>query len=73
MTGKHGGHAAIRGNRELPGEGQLPMPADTVTVAHLMKKAGYATGMVGKWGLAFQITPPGGSPFTALIVDHAEG
>ena len=51
MTGKHGGHAAIRGNRELPGEGQLPMPADTVTVAHLMKKAGYATGIIGKWGL----------------------
>ena len=51
MTGKHGGHAAIRGNRELKPEGQLPMPADTVTVAHLMKKAGYATGLVGKWGL----------------------
>jgi arylsulfatase A-like enzyme len=51
MTGKHGGHAAIRGNRELPGEGQLPMPADTVTVAHLMKTAGYATGIIGKWGL----------------------
>jgi arylsulfatase A len=51
MTGKHGGHAAIRGNREVKPEGQLPMPADTVTVAHLMKKAGYATGLVGKWGL----------------------
>jgi arylsulfatase A-like enzyme len=51
MTGKHGGHAHIRGNRELPGEGQLPMPADTVTVAHVLKKAGYATGIIGKWGL----------------------
>lgn len=51
MTGKHGGHAAIRGNREIKPEGQQPMPADTVTVAHLFQRAGYATGAVGKWGL----------------------
>ncbi len=29
--------------------------------------------MVGKWGLSFQIAPPGGAPFTALIVDQANG
>ena len=29
--------------------------------------------MVGKWSLAFQITPPGGQPFTATILDEAEG
>jgi len=51
MTGKHGGHAFIRGNKELPGEGQTAMPADTFTVGHLMKKAGYQTGLIGKWGL----------------------
>jgi arylsulfatase A len=51
MTGKHGGHAFIRGNKELPGEGQTPMPPDTFTVARLMKKAGYQTGLIGKWGL----------------------
>ncbi len=51
MTGKHGGHAFIRGNKELPGEGQTPMPPDTFTVAHLMKNAGYQTGLIGKWGL----------------------
>lgn len=51
MTGKHNGHAAIRGNQEVQPEGQLPMPADTFTVAHLMKQAGYATGLIGKWGL----------------------
>jgi arylsulfatase A len=55
MTGKHNGHAAIRGNKEIQPEGQQPMPADTFTVAHLMKRAGYATGLVGKWGLG----PPG--------------
>ncbi len=51
MTGKHNGHAAIRGNQEVKPEGQAPMPADTFTVAHLMKQAGYSTGLIGKWGL----------------------
>lgn len=53
MTGFHNGHAAIRGNREIKPEGQQPMPADTFTVAHLFKKAGYATGAAGKWGLGY--------------------
>ncbi|HVJ88009.1 MAG TPA: arylsulfatase [Caulifigura sp.] len=51
MTGLHNGHAPVRGNREIKPEGQLPMPAETVTVAHLLKKAGYRTGLIGKWGL----------------------
>ena len=51
MTGMHNGHAAVRGNQEVQPEGQWPMPADTVTVAHMMKKAGYKTGIIGKWGL----------------------
>ncbi|MGD0714665.1 MAG: FixH family protein [Gaiellaceae bacterium] len=29
--------------------------------------------MVGHWSLSFTITPKGGQPFTALIVDHATG
>jgi copper transport protein len=29
--------------------------------------------MTGRWGLSFNITPRGGSPFTAFIVDHAAG
>jgi len=51
MTGMHNGHAAIRGNQEIKPEGQLPMPEDTITVAHVMKQAGYTTGLIGKWGL----------------------
>ncbi len=51
MTGQHTGHCPIRGNKEIKPEGQEPMPADTFTVAHLMKRAGYTTGMIGKWGL----------------------
>ncbi|MDZ8118392.1 arylsulfatase [Pontiella agarivorans] len=51
LTGYHMGHAAVRGNAELVPEGQQPMPADTYTVAHHFKKAGYKTGVFGKWGL----------------------
>jgi copper transport protein len=29
--------------------------------------------MVGHWGLSFDITPPGKSPFTVLLVDRANG
>ncbi len=51
MTGLHTGHCVVRGNREVQPEGQAPMPADTVTLPRLLSKAGYATGMFGKWGL----------------------
>lgn len=51
MTGMHVGHGAVRGNSEVQPEGQQPMPADTFTLAHMFKKAGYATGAFGKWGL----------------------
>jgi arylsulfatase A len=51
MTGKHAGHAFIRNNSEVKPEGQFPIPADTVTVAKLLKAKGYATGATGKWGL----------------------
>jgi len=54
MTGMHTGHAYIRGNKELKGqEGQTPMPADTYTIAEMLKSAGYTTGAFGKWGLGF--------------------
>lgn len=57
MTGKHGGHAWVRDNRQAqPGkEGQIPIPDAEVTVAKLFKQQGYATGAIGKWGLG----PPG--------------
>jgi copper transport protein len=29
--------------------------------------------MVGHWGLSFEITPPGGQPFTVILVDKAGG
>jgi copper transport protein len=36
-------------------------------------RAAPALIMVGKWGLGFNVNPPGGPPFTALIVDEANG
>ncbi|MBT5927423.1 MAG: arylsulfatase [Verrucomicrobia bacterium] len=51
MTGYHTGHALVRGNREIKPMGQWPLPDDTVTVAEVLKKAGYKTGLIGKWGL----------------------
>lgn len=51
MTGKHSGHGFVRNNRSVKPEGQWPIPADTVTVAKLLRAKGYATGAAGKWGL----------------------
>ena len=31
--------------------GQLPLPPETVTVAKMLKLAGYTTALTGKWGL----------------------
>jgi arylsulfatase A-like enzyme len=45
MTGLHTGHAFLRGND------RIPLRPEDVTVAELMKQAGYTTGIIGKWGL----------------------
>ena len=53
MTGRHGGHAYIRDNKEVSPEGQWPIPDSTVTMPELLRERGYATGAFGKWGLGF--------------------
>ncbi len=60
ITGLHSGHCPVRGNWEIHPEGQLPLPADTVTVAQILRGAGYATACMGKWGMGMFDTP--GSP-----------
>jgi copper transport protein len=36
-------------------------------------RAAPALVMVGRWALGFSVTPPGSPPFTALILDQADG
>jgi copper transport protein len=45
----------------------------TETQPGVYSRSAPALVMVGRWGLSFQITPKGGEPFTALIVDQADG
>jgi arylsulfatase A len=51
MTGQHTGHTRIRGNHGQTGLARVPLKASDVTVAEVMKSAGYATAIAGKWGL----------------------
>ncbi|TWT31506.1 arylsulfatase [Blastopirellula retiformator] len=48
MTGLHTGHCFIRGNAK-----DNLRPSD-VTVAEVLKKAGYQTALIGKWGLGHE-------------------
>ena len=48
MTGRHVGHTRVRGNG---GGAAQRLAATDVTVARVLRSAGYATGLVGKWGL----------------------
>ncbi|MBD8489510.1 arylsulfatase [Echinicola sp. CAU 1574] len=72
LTGKHTGNAYIRGNDEWASrgdvwdyekavndpnlEGQRPLPESEITLGNILQKAGYKTGIVGKWGLGAPLT-----------------
>ncbi len=51
MTGQHTGHTRIRGNNAYP------LQAGDLTVAEILQKARYQTGLIGKWGLGLNGTP----------------
>ncbi len=55
MTGQHTGHTTVRGNMSktggVPPQGRVPLNTEDITVAEVLKEAGYVTGMTGKWGL----------------------
>lgn len=51
LTGAHTGHTAIRGNKEMPPEGQFPLPQGAAGLFLALKDQGYNTGAFGKWGL----------------------
>lgn len=51
MTGQHMGHTRVRGNAGPENPAAQMLRAGDVTVARVLQGAGYATGLVGKWGL----------------------
>lgn len=51
MTGLHTGHTRVRGNAGTVNPLAQSLRPGDVTVARLLKDAGYATALVGKWGL----------------------
>jgi arylsulfatase A len=57
LTGMHTGHGLVRGNYELGGYadelefGQMPLPANIQTMGTELQRAGYATAVMGKWGV----------------------
>jgi copper transport protein len=56
---------------------EMQMPQQSYQLSEIgpgvYARAAPALVMVGRWGLSFQITPQSGPPFTALIVDQANG
>jgi len=68
MTGMHMGHCRVRANRSVRGQDHLL--AEDTTVAEVLKRAGYATGFIGKWGIGLPGTE--GTPDKQGF-DHAYG
>ncbi len=75
----------LRGGRPVDGLGvtatftmlDMDMPNQTYALAArgggLYERSLPALVMVGRWGLRFELTPPRGTPFDVLVVDHASG
>ena len=55
MTGQHTGHTRVRRN------GSRGLLDEDVTVAELLRSEGYATALIGKWGLGMEDSP--GAPW----------
>jgi uncharacterized sulfatase len=54
MTGLHTGHTRVRGNAPRDRREIQSLRAEDVTVAELLRGAGYETALVGKWGLGHE-------------------
>jgi arylsulfatase A-like enzyme len=51
MTGQHQGHTRVRGNAGRDNPIAQALRPEDVTVAEMLHDAGYATALIGKWGL----------------------
>jgi len=51
MTGQHTGRTWVRGNAGRSNPSAQTLRPEDVTVAELLKEAGYTTALCGKWGL----------------------
>ncbi len=67
MTGRFPARAGVPGNVSSM-EGEAGMPTSEITIAELLKSAGYTTGHVGKWHLGYTPeTMPGGQGFDSTF------
>lgn len=51
MTGQHHGRTRVRGNAGRQNPAAQALKEDDITVAKMLKSAGYHTALIGKWGL----------------------
>lgn len=62
MQGLHTGHCRVRGNAGRQNPLAQSLREEDFTVARLLQQAGYATGLVGKWGLGDAVVAEPGLP-----------
>ncbi len=54
MTGKHTGHTRVRGNAGKLNQDAQTLRKEDLSMAEVLKGAGYSTALIGKWGLAYE-------------------
>ncbi|MGQ9505855.1 MAG: arylsulfatase [Thermogutta sp.] len=58
MVGQHTGHCSVRGNAAANNRSIQSLREDDITISQIMKRQGYTTALIGKWGLG-EVEEPG--------------